>query len=189
MKNSNESGNTERINSIIDELKRAQKSDMIADRMSAAIASFPIPFSAVNTFAKFNDILAFFIQHLHGHCNESAWTPTRAEALSEAIELLEHDYESQGARGYEAAYLEAVSNDGHGIEEVLAQLGEIIMQREIRRQQEWAFASIVDPSDWALHKEIAAQLLERLGLFLQPNGKPNPAQFAEQYRELIALVL
>lgn len=174
---------------MIDKLKRAQRSDIIADRISAAIASFPISISAVNTLAEFNDILAFFIQHLHGHRSESVWTPSRAEALSEAIELLEHYYESHGARGYEAAYLEAASGEGHGVGEVLTQLGEIIMQREIRRQQEWAFASVVNPSDWALHKEIAAQLMEKLDLFPRANGKPNPAQFARQYRELMALVL
>ncbi|MBK7090657.1 MAG: hypothetical protein IPH59_02875 [bacterium] len=114
---------------------------------------------------------------------------TRSKALTEAIWLLDQHYDNNGARGYEAAYLDAIDIFGAGIANVLAQLGEAMKQQKLIQLIEWQTANLIDPSDWQLQKEIVTHVIrilkDSLPGIIQDSDS---SRFTKTYRDFIALL-
>ena len=166
----------------------------IPNRISEQIEDVVNRFSASDTEVKsqndFNREIARFLQQVYrgGLLTERA--VSARTALSEALDLLEYYYDAQGSKGYDAAYLDAVSPYGKGFGFVLKQLGEIIKQRELQGYINWLFASIFDVTDWDSLKALVSGLIDKFKPFLPEDSlQGNPARFIRYYRELIEMAL
>ena len=187
MKNSNEEKQSQRILDIIEKVLSATAVEEISQVWDAAIGSYAPPEADISAFTEFNNCLTDFVLHMPDYSSEVS--SERSKALTEAIWLLDQHYENNGARGYDAAYLDAIDIFGAGIATVVAQLGEAMKQQKLIQQIEWQTANLINPSDWQLQKEIVTHVIKILKDSL-PGIIQNsdPSRFTKTYRDFIALL-
>jgi hypothetical protein len=129
------------------------------------------------------------VGHLYEHGLKPTQMLTDSEARAEALAILEAGYESVGARGYDAAVLDASNPALDGLGIVLGQMTEWITAMARARHIRWVCARRIDPSNWPLRCLIAETLLERSRAFLPSNLLHcSPAQFADHLPQLISLL-
>jgi hypothetical protein len=189
MRNLNKPKDIVDINELFAVLGNQEISNRISEQIEEAYNQFDGKNFEINSHSDFNKEIARFIQQIYQHGLLTPRLISSTVFFSEALDLLENYYESEGVRGYEAAYLDAVSTYGKGFEFVLRELAEIIKQRELQIYQNWVFSSLIDPTDWSSHKRIICSLIERFKPFLPEDIlKGNPARFTKYYKEFIHMV-
>jgi hypothetical protein len=110
------------------------------------------------------------------------------QAQSEALFILEHNYQSAYDRGYHAAYLDASNPYTGGPESVMAQMTEAIILIERSKHVQWVLASRISSKDWHTKCLIAEILLDRWKSYLPPNILAcSPAQLADNLPALFKL--
>ena len=189
MKNSSEATQSKRIKDILDKVLTVSAVEEISQAWDAAINSYAFPKDDISSFTEFNECLTDFVLHVPTHSGEVLSGRTSADALAEAISLLERHYDNKGAKGYDAAYLDAIDTDDSGITGVLNQLGEIMKQQQLIRLIEWRTTNLINPTDWPLQKQIVTHLIKLLGDSLpEAIRNSDPSRFTNTYRDLIALL-
>jgi hypothetical protein len=164
--------------------------EKISKRINETIDSFCAGGIDVSDHQTFNDCISRFIGQIYKNGLVFPKTLDSRTSLAEAISLIEQHYESQGASGYDAAYLDAVDKSGKGIEHVLRELADFIKSTEIAHWLNSFYLSNIDPIDKNRHLEIIIDLLKKYPLHLPDNiRKGNPARFIRYYRDLIELVV
>jgi|GEM_PF-2064163 len=189
MKNSSEAMQSQLIKDIIDKVLSVSAVEEISQVWDVAINSYAFPKDDISSLTEFNECLTEFVMHMPGYGREVSSGQARSEALAEAISLLERNYDSQGAKGYDGAYLDAIDTFGAGITAVLTQLGEAMKQQQLFRLIEWHTTNLINPTDWQLQKQIVTHLIKLLGDSLpEVIRDSDPSRFTNTYRDLIALL-
>jgi hypothetical protein len=177
-------------NAILDTLIKSEVPEQISGRIDAAFESFILMKYTVKSHQDFNCCIADFIQHIYKNGLLQAKLLCHKTAIEEAIDLLERYYDSQGARGYDTAYLDALEDSGGGVDSVLRQISEILKGVEISKWINSYFVSVIDPLDKDQHLEIIKTIFGNYPSHfpkLMTNG--NPARFISLYRELIESIV
>lgn len=178
------------VDSIILELVEAVTPRMISDKIDSTFGSFQLPAIRITSHQEFNGEIAHFIQHIYLRGITKPITLDNRKALTEAIYLLDSNYESSGAAGYDAAYLEVVDESGKGLDYVLTQLAETVKNLEAQKWINAFYLQNINPIDKRKHFEIIKYLFEKYPEYFPDNIKVgNPIRFCKHYRELIATVL
>ena len=189
MKSSTEAMQSKQIEDIIDKVLSVSAVEEISQIWDAAIGSYAFPQADIGSFAEFNECLTEFVLHLPGYSKEVLSGRTSADALAEAINLLERHYDNNGAKGYDGAYLDAIDIFGAGIAAVLTKLGEAMKQQQLTLLIEWHTTNLINPTDWPLQKQIVTYLIKLLGDSLpEVIRNSDPSRFTNTYRDLIALL-
>jgi len=178
-----------KLEKILTVLQNDYTTNRISEQIDNALKNYN-PKKDIKTHNDFNNELSRFIQHLFLNGLPIPRNISLKKALSEAINLLEQYYECQGAIGYDAAYLEAVSPSGKGFNFVLTQLTETLKNIEISRYTNWLHAALINPSDWKTQRKIVEELINNYRRFL-PNEIVNrkPIYFVKHYRDLIETII
>jgi len=157
--------------------------DQVLDRY---IAQYRIPTNHV----EFNQEIAGFLQAVYLIGVKPRMILTALEATAKAVSLLSQYNNNQGARGYEAAYLDAVFSGEEDIGDVCFKLSQIVKESEIRKYRDYVYVTTIDPSDWQLHINITAGIIELFGECLPPLIRESPPErFSGLYKDLIEMIL
>ena len=147
----------------LDEQRLARDIDQPIDR---ALATFRFDWRTPPSVRQFHRTIGSLVAHLYTHGFAVPRRLSPAQAMAEAIELLDAAYQGTHERGYDGAVLDALTERGSGIDSVLARLAEIIKLRQRYRHRQWAFARHLDPLDWPLRCAVVTVILEAQ----QPTG-------------------
>jgi len=178
------------LDAILQNLLCSNMPELISNKIDEALDSFDIDAVIVFSHREFNDCICRFIRQIYGNGLIFPKALDSRTALMEAISLLEQHYESQGAAGYDAAYLDTVDESGKGIHFVLRELAELVKSIEISRWLESCYVFIIDPIDKDQHLEIIIDLLRKHPIHIPDSIRMgNPASFIRYYRDLIELVV
>jgi len=162
----------------------------INGQLGLAVNSFPGLTADIRTHADFNDQLANFVKHIFSKGLPADRNISKSKALAEAINLLEQHFESQGASGYAAAYLETISPNGKGFNFVLSQLAEIIKGLEIHRYTNWLFLTRYDHLDWGRQRQLVENIFKNYGEYLPAELiQTDPVYFVGHYRDLVESII
>ena len=155
-----------------------------------AMNTFEMPQACVSNRDEFLDVAASFVRHLYW---QGSGTPVRMstmQARARALQLLEKQYEGVLASGYAGAYLDATRPEGPGIGAVLATLGGLIAEEQVRQQTSSALVRLVNPADRATQRRLVEQLILCLGPCLPKYLTERPADsLVSAHAELLALFL
>ena len=123
-----------------------------------AVATFEVPRTETIDQKILLDATGSFITHLY----PSPTRPSEQEAKAEALHLLERAYDNGAARGWDAAYADALDPGADGIRLVVASLQEIVCARERRRYVTRVLHETIGPLEWRDGVRVAAYLHEEL---------------------------
>lgn len=179
-----------RIGRLLEEVTRLLSEDCLRvacdDPIQEAVGSFQWPESPPLDQAIFLDTLGSFVSHVYAH----AWSPKQklapAQARAEAVRLLQGHYQGQNASGYEAAYLDARHPTFAGLEFVLGQLGQILVDRARKQQVRWVLHQHLNCLPWPLKVQVASELMQRWQT-VDPESlhQANPSQMADHCADLL----
>jgi len=190
MKNSNSQDVKNKTLQVLGTLLARLDTNHISHAFDRVLDSYIDQYRISTNHAEFNREIAGFLQAVYLIGVRPSMTLSIREATAKAISLLNRYRNSQGAEGYEAAYLDAVYSGEEGIGDVCFQLLQIVKESEIRKYRDYVYATTIDPSDWRLHINITAGIIELYGEFLPPLIRESPpVRFSWYYKELINMVL
>ena len=162
----------------------------ISNTFDQALEDYLEQYREPKTHTDFYQEIARFVQIIYETGVRSGLSLTTQEATAKAIDLLDRYCNNQGARGYEAAYLDAVYSGEAGIGDVCYQLFKMIKDSEISKYQNYVYSTTINPSDWRLHINITQGIIELFGEYLPPLIRESPPErFSGRYKNLIEMVL
>ena len=178
------------VSRVIQEISQLLSEEALAAACDAPIHSAADTFQCQenegDTHIIFLEKLSSFIQHIYAH----GWTPrqhlTMEQARAEAIQLLRDHYNGRTARGYEAAYLDALNPTFNGVEFILAQLTQILVEKARDQYVRWVIHSRINSLTWSARCRMADDLI-RKWQFIDPgvSKKFKPAQMADYCTDLL----
>jgi len=136
----------------------------IDEPIENAYATFRFDKTAPVTHKNFILVTGRLVHRIYKHGLLMKRILSRSYACREALAFMEKGYENQGARGYDAAYLDASNPDG--LEFVLTWTAEFMAARERSRHIKWVYASRIDPYDWETNCMMVEILIEQWNAFL-----------------------
>ncbi|KMY66117.1 hypothetical protein AAU61_19465 [Desulfocarbo indianensis] len=100
--------------------------------------------------------------------------------------MLQGHYQGQNASGYEAAYLDARHSTFAGLEFVLGQLGQILVDKARKQWVRWVLHQYLDCLPWPLRLQVASELMQRWQI-VDPESlhQVNPSQMADHCADLL----
>lgn len=168
---------------LLDETRLAAVIDEPIDRVAEALRH---ECAEANVVAGLHEVAARFVQRLHAEALPGKRELSAAQALDEAIALLERGYAGRAANSYFEAVLDATDESHAGIELVLARMADAVKAQRRALYVRWLIARHVDPADWELRCSLASLLLERCKLFLPPQLQAcSPEQLADLAIDLL----
>lgn len=179
-----------RINRLLEEVIRLLSEDCLREScdepIEEAVGSFQWPESPPLDQAIFLDTLGSFVSHVYAH----AWSPKQklapGQARAEAVRLLQGHYQGQNASGYEAAYLDARHSTFAGLEFVLGQLGQILVDKARKQRVRWVLHQYLNCLPWALSRQVASELMQRWQIVdAESLHQTNPSQMADHCVDLL----
>jgi hypothetical protein len=109
-----------------------------------------------------------------------------AQALAEALDLLEQDYQAFGERGYFVALVEAITSEHMGLADVLTHVVQLIKNRERQKHIRWVVISCLGTLDWEAYLKVSSLVRERItDCFAQADGLWPPVMPAESLAKII----
>ncbi|MBN1551697.1 hypothetical protein JW979_09515, partial [bacterium] len=150
------------IDTIIDLLSHETICQCIDDPIDRSLVTFQYDETGKMTHDRFNRIITAYVNHLYETTLRMNVNLNAHKLLEEAIWILEQNYQSDHATGYDAAQLDAV-DPKRGMAFVLERMKELFKTQEREKYIAWVFAIHIDPSDWYMHVRIITTLLERYG--------------------------
>ena len=187
MMNSNEEVGVEKILDKVFKLLDDETIQRTIDLpIREAAAGFEIYKFESITYNRFIKEAGKFIQHvyLNGLVTKQKLTQKQAEA--EAIAVLELGYQSAYGKGFYAAYLDSQNNNHDGLEFILNQISEIIIQGTRKLYVHWVITSL----DWQSKCRIV-EAFQRLQSSILPQKLKScpPAMFADHLPDLINVLI
>jgi len=116
-------------------------------RIDRAVARFAAAACGPVTGAQFHELIAAFVQHIYEHGLRLPRRLAAADALTEALALIEEAYPVRHDDRYDAAFIDATASDVDGPERVLLVLAEAIKRRERHAHMLWLIVTTLDPTD------------------------------------------
>ncbi len=141
-----------------DLLSEEQIRRRVDEPIDDAMTAYPRPVDRPSCAAEFHEAVAAFVRFLHERGVRPPRSPSRDEALAEAIALIEQAYPGRPEDRYDGAMLDATSDDD-GLETVLATIGEAVKARQRRKLVTWAIVRTVGHLRWTDRCVIADHLL------------------------------
>jgi hypothetical protein len=176
-------------NAIIDEvfelLNERHLYETIDAPIESAAASFQFNKKSPVTHDYFIEVTSGLVRHVYQQSSLFRQQLTNLQARCEAMALLEEGYQNPYARGYHAAYLDALTD----LEQVLAQLSIIIKITSRDKYMWWVWITRIDPSDWATKCRIVEALLSRSPSLPPSITNCSPCQLANHIYQLINAIL
>ena len=112
-----------------------------------------------------------------------------SQAHSKAVSILEKGYQNLNAKGYYAAFLDAVNPEISGFDVVLTQMAEIITTMTRTKYIRWVYTTRIENLSWATRLLIVEILLERWQTFLPSSIlECSPVQMAGHLPELMSIL-
>jgi hypothetical protein len=149
MMNSNEEVDVEKI---LDKALKLLDDEIIQREIKSPIreaaASFEIYKVESITYKRFIKETGKFIQHVYLNGLNTKQILTQKQAEAEAIAVLELGYQSAYGNGFYAAYLDSQNNNFNGLEFILNQISEIIIQRTRDQYVRWIFTTQIRSLNW-----------------------------------------
>ena len=151
-----------------------------------AAQSFQIPETDRVTYRILLDTIGSFVQHIYAH----AWLLRQAlsppQARADAIRFLQRNYQGQSAPGFEAAYLDALNPTFNGLEFIITQLAQIMINKARKQYTNWVLQDRLNCLEWSERVLMAKELMQRwLSLELDSMEHVHPAQLADHCGDLI----
>lgn len=132
--------------------------DRINQPIEKAASSFNLPKQEPLDHKSFNCIIQHFVTHLFKEgCSCNILSETTANSM--AAPLLETGYQTTG-NGYYAAFLDAINPDINGVEIVLIQIKETVINLLRSNHIQWVYSTQIVPLEWNIKCAIAELLLE-----------------------------
>lgn len=176
-------------NVIVDEvfelLNEKHLYETIDAPIETAAASFQFDIKSPVTHGYFIEVTSGLVRHVHQRGSLLRQQLTDLQACCETMALLEDGYQGPYARGYHAAYLDALTD----LEQVLARLSGIIKIISRDKYIRWVCLSRIDPSDWANKCQIVEALISRSPSLPSSIINCSPAQLADHISQLINVIL
>ena len=176
------------INQVFDLMDETHVVRTIDEPIQEALGSFKYEETAPS-HEVILQVVSDFVRHVYEHGLKPRQILSQAEAQAEALSILENHYESLGARGYDAAILDASNPKLDGLAHILERMTELIIRMARAKYVRWVCATRIDPSNWPLRCAMAQILLERSRPYLPENLlRCSPVQFADHLPLLIDLI-
>ena len=176
-------GRIEKIFSLLDEEHMRKEID---EPIEKAATGFRFDQKEIFTYAHFKRLIADFVRHIYEHGLRIPKKILSSHAFTEAVDILEKEYRSAYAMGYEAARLDASSPEMNGTVIVISGMTEAIKRIERRKYIQGVFRIHIVHLDWHERCEIAEFLIKSCSAIL-PSDLLNcdPVQFADNLPDLI----
>ena len=127
----------------------------IDEPLEQAASSFTVDPALPRTHRNFHRVIQAFTHHLYLHGMPIAQKLSPAQALDEAIAILEQTYRNQDSTGYDAAYLDAMNSSHNGYEMVILTIAETLRQRARQNYRNWVFTTHLKTLAWENQRELA----------------------------------
>jgi hypothetical protein len=184
---------TKRAQEVISTIAADLDEDLIRRRfdepVEAAVRRFRYKADDLVTSEAFHRVISDLVRQV---CAEGLNRPTALiDPLSEALDVLDHHYESPAyGRGYVAARLDACDPARGGLPGVLTSLAEIIKAVERQKYVQGVFTRHLTGIDWEVRCEIARLLLERDSVFIPRQlSACSPALLTDEIPSMLLTVL
>ena len=190
MTNSSESAQeaSEILKQIIEDLDEVRLKVKIDEPVDKALVAVSGSLPEERSLRNFHRVISHFVRRVYEQGLELSKQLSCAQALSEAIAILEQGYDGLHGEGYEEALLDATNPEMDGFEYVVSRMAEIIKERKRAEYTKWIFWRRVGSCDWKMRCELAELLVDRSGSFLPPDlSRCPPAQLADQIPSLIKI--
>jgi hypothetical protein len=152
-----------KANEIIEEISKlidhAYIRLIIIEPVEKAAESFNIDTRASMTHKNFLKIIGDFVGNIYRYGLGFPKILSDSQACSEAVSIIEECYQSAESVGYFAAFLAARNSEVHGIEQVIWQIANHIIERESAKHIKWVFATKFYALDWQTQVLITQSLL------------------------------
>ena len=176
-------GRIEKTFSLLDEEHMRKEID---ESIEKAAAGFRFDQKEVFTYAHFKRLIADFVKHIYEHGLMLPQKISSSYAFTEAVDILEKEYQSAYAMGYEAARLDASSPEMNGAIIVLSGMTETIKRIERRKYIQGVFRIHIVHLDWHERCKIAEFLIKSCSAILPSDLlERDHAQFADDLPDLI----
>jgi hypothetical protein len=137
---------------IIEEISRLLDPEYIHSKIiepiEKAAESFNIDTKSFMRHKNFLKVIGDFVRHIYRYGLGFPKILTDSQACSEALSIVEENYQSRKSAGYFAAFLDARNSEMLGIEQVIWQIADHIMARERAKHIKWVFATKLYVLDW-----------------------------------------
>lgn len=130
--------------------------------------------------------LGSYLRFLYAHGLRLPRKLPDCQAETEAVYLLERDYQSASGQGYEAALLDAREHGQDGLLFLDALLLDAVKREQRRKYIGWVVKCSIDPLDWDQRVAFTKLILERLrsiGCKFLDNERPS--RFADYAADLL----
>jgi hypothetical protein len=186
MMNSNSRQNANAtIDEVFELLNEGHLYETIDVPIETAAASFKFDKKSPVTHDYFIEITSGLVRHIYQRGSLFRQQLPNFQACCETMTLLEEGYQNPYARGYHAAYLDALND----LEQVLAQLSGIIKIISRNKYMRWVCITRIDPSDWATKCQIVEALISRTPSLPSSITNCSPPQLADHIYQLINAIL
>ena len=155
-----------------------------------ATASFEFHKVEHITYKRFIKETGKFIQHIYLNGLKTKQKLTQKQAETEAIAVLELDYQNAYGKGFYAAYLDSRNNNSDTLEFILNQISELIVQKTRDRHVHWVITTQIQSLDWHIRCSIV-ETFQRLQSLNLPQTLKNcpPAMLADHLPDLFKVLI
>ena len=142
------------------------------------------------TYERFIKEIGKLIQHVYLNGLNTKRKLTQKQAEAEAISVLQMGYQSAYGKGFYAAYLDSQNNNFDGLEFILNQISEIIVQMTRDRYVHWVITTQIQSLDWHIRCRMV-ETFQKAQLSNLPQTLKNcpPAMFADHLPDLIKVLI
>ncbi len=159
----------------------------VVEPIEKSARDFVIPDQDLQSHRDFNRLAGRFVQHVYAHALRLPIALSLGESVAVAVGLLQQGYESGGARGYEAALLDARDPVKDGIGLALSSLQQIIAGQEVSKYVNWVVMTNLRPCDWETRCCLVELIFDVFGEILPDRIlQCAPAQLTEHIYTLIS---
>ena len=149
----------ERLAALVDGNYLREEIDSRIDRVVDTLR-FDLPDRP--TVAAVHQALSVLVQAVYTSGLKSPVRLSPAQALAEALDLLEYEYRTFGQQGYLVALVEAITSEHVGLAQLLSRVVQIIKSRERQKHIRWATFSCLGTLEWEVRLKVSSLLGDRI---------------------------
>ena len=153
-----------------------------------AAESFQYDPKPVVTYPYFLKVTGSLVRHIYRQALGQKLS--MAQACAETLVVLETGYRNAHHRGFDAAYLDAQNSQQDGLEQVLVNISDIIIETQREKHFRWVCTTLIDPSGWITRcRMVEAMQKQEASCFSEALCRCPAAQLADHLPELISAVI
>ena len=156
------------LEQALDDLEETHIRHTIDEPIDRAAASFRSCATWPVNQHLFHQTISAFVQHMYEYGIPLRQQLSPAQALREAIALLDRTYPAASSRRHDSALLDATNPNCNGMDGVLGAMAEAIKAREKQNYVSFVLTTRLSTLSWAARKRVAEILLQRLAVIEIP---------------------